>query len=146
MLAERGREFLDTNILVYAHDTSAGAKRHSALTLLGALVAERRAAISIQVLQELFVTLTGPKLPTPLGVPEATRIIADLSVLTTHAPTAADVLMAVDIHQRHSVSFWDAMVIRSAARLGCTVLWSEDLADGQDYDGVIVHNPFSGTG
>ena len=129
MLAENGPEFLDTNILVYAYDTSAGAKRDRALPLLGPLAAERRAAISIQVLQELFVTLTGPKLPAPLRVPEAARIIADLSVLTTHVPTAADVLMAVDMHQRHHVSFWDAMVLRSAAHLGCSVLWSEDLAE-----------------
>ena len=50
------------------------------------------------------------------------------------------------IHQRHHVSLWDAMVVRSAARLGCTVLWSEDLADGQDYDGVMVRDPFRNTG
>jgi predicted nucleic acid-binding protein len=55
-----------------------------------------------------------------------------------------DVLTAIQIHRRFGISFWDAMVVSSARRQGCRILWSEDLNDGQDYEGVVVRNPFRG--
>ena len=59
-----------------------------------------------------------------------------------HTPTAPDVLAAVDLHERYQISFWDAMILQSAARRGCQVVWSEDLNAGQTYQGVRVVNPF----
>jgi predicted nucleic acid-binding protein len=141
MSAERSRQFLDSNVLVYAHDSSAGDKHDRAVQLLDQLAGDDAGALSVQVLQEFFVTVTG-KVPNRLSGRAAAAIVADLIVMPTHAPTGADVLYAIDIHARLEVSFWDAMVIRSACELGCDVLWSEDLASGRSYEGVEVRNPF----
>ncbi|GAC1333732.1 MAG: PIN domain-containing protein [Candidatus Dormibacteria bacterium] len=141
MSADSPREFLDTNVLVYAHDTTAGDRRAGAIELLERLAHDRRVALSVQVLQEFFVTVTR-KLPNPIAITEAQAIVADLSTLPTHAPSGNDVLAAIDLHRAHGISFWDAMVIRSAAQLDCAVLWSEDLAAGQQYGSVEVRNPF----
>jgi predicted nucleic acid-binding protein len=142
MADDGSHEFLDTNVIVYAHDRSAGTKREVALELLSHLVLERKAALSVQVLQEFFVTTT-LKIPAPISRDEARSIVADLSALRTHAPTSFDVLGAIDLQAKLKVSFWDAMIMRSATRLGCNVLWSEDLIPGQTYDGVVVRNPFA---
>lgn len=136
------RQFVDTNVLVYAHDHSAGAKRAVAGELVSGLVEARSAAISVQVMQELFVTLTR-KIPRPMAGEEAAALVADLGALTVHAPGAGDVLRAVDIHRHSQVSFWDAVILQSASALGCDVVWSEDLSAGQSYGGVVVRNPFA---
>lgn len=141
MTAERPREFLDTNVLVYAHDTTAGEKRTRAVELLERLAQDRTIALSVQVLQEFFVTVTR-KLPNPLAIDQAEAIVADLSTLPLHAPGGPDVLAAIELHRKHKVSFWDAMVIRSASQLRCGVLWSEDLASGQRYQDMEIRNPF----
>lgn len=70
------------------------------------------------------------------------EIIADLSRWYLHVPAADDVPAAIGIHQRTGISFWDAMIVRSAAEIGCAVLYSEDLNAGQEYAGVRVENPF----
>lgn len=141
MPAEPGLQFVDTNVLVYAHDRTAGDKRDRAVELLAGLFAEDRCAVSIQVLQEFYVTVSG-KLQGTIPAAEAAEIVADLATLRTHAPTGADVLAAIDLRRRLPVSFWDAMILRSAAALGCGVVWSEDLAHGGRYDDVEVRNPF----
>jgi predicted nucleic acid-binding protein len=82
--------------------------------------------------------------PQPLEIDEARALVAELSQWDVHSPGSDDVLEAIDLHRRQSVSFWDSMIIRSAAKLGCVKLFSEDLTDGEKYDGVTVHNPFSG--
>lgn len=137
------RKFVDTNILVYAHDATAGAKRDRARALLEELWGTRMGCLSIQVLQEFFVTTTR-EIPKPLDAPAAARIIADLARWHVHIPAVGDVLAAIDIHQRTGASFWDAMILRSAQELGCETLYSEDLNPGQAYAGVEVSNPFSG--
>ena len=135
------RRFVDTNILLYAHDGSAGTKRDQARTLVEQLWESRDGCLSVQVLQEFFVTTTR-KIPKPLDVPAAAQIIDDLAHWHMHAPAAGDVLAAIGIHQRTSASFWDAMILRSAKELGCQTLHSEDLNPGQQYEGVQVRNPF----
>jgi predicted nucleic acid-binding protein len=82
------------------------------------------------------------KVARPIPMEEAAEIIRDLSFWQVHTPTAEDVLGAVDIQRHYQVSFWDAMVIHSAKCLGCKVIWSEDLSDGQAYENVQVKNPF----
>ena len=141
MSAERARQFLDTNALVYAHDRSAGEKYRRALHLLEQVTTQESAALSIQVLQEFFVTVT-TKLPKPMPVQDAAAIVSDLGALPTHAPDLTDVVAAIDIHDRLRVSFWDAMILRSASVLGCAVVWSEDLAHKRRYDDLEVRNPF----
>lgn len=135
------RQFIDTNVLVYAHDVTAGDKHSRACTLLEELWDTRQGCLSVQVLQEFFVTSTR-KIPKPLDVTAAAQVVGDLAHWHLHAPAAADVLAAIDIHRRTGASFWDAMILRSAKELGCQVLHSEDLNPGQDYEGVRVSNPF----
>ena len=135
------RRFVDTNILLYAHDNSAGTKRDQARALLEQLWESRQGCLSVQVLQEFFVNATR-KIARPLSAETAKEIVADLSHWHMHVPAADDVLDAIGIHQRAGISFWDSMIVRSAAEMGCDVLYSEDLNPGQDYSGVRVENPF----
>lgn len=135
-------EFVDTNILVYAHDQSAGEKHAAARELVSRLWETRQGCLSVQILQEFYVTVTR-KVAQPLKPEEAAEIIRDLSFWRTHAPSAEDVLGAIDVQRHYHTSFWDAMVIHSAACLGCKIIWSEDLSDGQMYDAVQVKNPFA---
>jgi len=135
------RRFVDTNILLYAHDDSAGGKHVQARTLVEQLWESRDGCLSVQVLQEFFVNATR-KIAKPLTAETAKEIVADYSRWYLHVPAADDVLAAIGIHQRTGISFWDAMIVRSAAEVGCTVLYSEDLNAGQDYSGVRAENPF----
>jgi predicted nucleic acid-binding protein len=140
-----GRAFVDSNILLYAHDGSAGAKRDVARDLMESLWYRGGGYLSVQVLQEFFVNVTR-KLERPLDIGEARQIVEDLSYWRVHRPGARDVLAAIDIHSRSEISFWDAMIVRSAAAQGCEVLYSEDLNSGQTYEGVKVVNPFADSG
>lgn len=134
-------QFVDTNVLVYAHDRSAGAKHVRAKALLEELWESRAGRLSIQVLQEFYVTVTR-KVAQPLTPPEAARIIADLSTWIVHSPSTQNVLEAINLQDRYSVSFWDAMILVSATQMRCKTVWSEDLNSGQSYGGVQVINPF----
>lgn len=141
MSADAVREFLDTNVLVYAFDSSAGEKHTQAASLLTRLVTQGCAVVSVQVLQELFVVLTR-KLPKPLSAQQAGSTVADLTVLPLHAPQASDVLAAIDLHRQLHLSFWDAMIVRSASQLNCQIIWSEDFGVGHRYQGIEVRSPF----
>lgn len=138
-----GRQFVDTKVLVYAHDRSAGEKRERARALLTDLWRSGDGCLSVQVLQEFYVAVTR-RLAAPLSRGTARRVVYMLSSWTVHTPHPADVVQAIAIQERYDISFWDAMVVRSAAVLGCSVLWSEDLNAGQTYAGVEVRNPFAG--
>ncbi len=134
-------EFVNTNILVYAHDPSTGAKHKRAKQLLLDLWEAERGALSLQVLQEFYVTVTR-KVPRPLDPESAAEIVAALSVWRVHAPGVKDLLSAIAVQRRYQLSFWDAMVIQSAALLRCGTIWSEDLNPGQVYEGARCRNPF----
>jgi predicted nucleic acid-binding protein len=135
------RQFVDTNVLVYAHDVTAGDKHSRARALVEELWKAREGCLSVQVMQEFFVTTTR-KIPKPLNALAATGIIGDLAYWHVHAPAANDVLAAIEIRQRTGASFWDAMILRSAKELSCGILHSEDLNPDQAYEGVQVSNPF----
>jgi len=141
MNAEPG-QFVDTNIVIYAYDIQAGTNHNTARALMNNLWRSQTGCLSIQILQEFYVNVT-ERSATPIDVATATQIIQDLSDWTVHAPTPHDVVNAIRVQQRHQLSFWDAMIIWSAARLGCEILWSEDLSHGQMYEGVRVQNPFA---
>lgn len=134
-------EFCDTNVFVYAHDVEAGSKREQAQRLVARLALSGDGALSVQVLQEFFVTVTR-KLRQPLHPNEAREIVSDLVSWRVFAPSAPDVLEAIDNAARWQLSFWDAMLVTAANRAGATVLWSEDLSDGQAYGVTTVRNPF----
>lgn len=133
--------FVDTNVLVYSYDLSAGKKHERARGLVEDLWRTRRGCISVQVLQEFFVNVTR-KIPAPLPTSIARELIQDLAHWRTHAPDERSVLAAIDLHERAGLSFWDAMILRSAVSLGCETLYTEDLNAGQSYEGVVVENPF----
>ena len=109
------RQLIDTNVLVYAHDVTAGDKHSRARTLVEELWDTRQGCVSVQVLQEFFVTTTR-KIPKPLDAPAAAQIIDDLAHWHVHAPAVSDVVAAIEIHQRTGASFWDVMILRSAKR------------------------------
>jgi predicted nucleic acid-binding protein len=142
MSADDSLVFVDTNVLVYAYDRTAGEKRSRAKSLIDTLWMDARGCISLQVLQEFYVTVT-TKIPRPLKAEVAAEIVRDLSYWRLHAPVAEDVLGAIDLQQRQGISFWDAMNLWSAQQLDCETIWSEDLSQGQRYNGVRVVNPFS---
>ena len=137
-------EFCDTNVFVYAYDRSAGAKRDQARRLLERLWATGDGIVSVQVLQELYVTLTRKAAP-PVAPPVAQALVQDVATWQVVEPGREDVLAAIDAAQRWRVSFWDAMILTAAAKAGAAVVWSEDLNDGQTYDGARVRNPFGST-
>lgn len=134
-------EFVDTNVLLYAYDTAAGQRHDHAAGLVDRLWTERSGAISVQVLQEFFVNATR-KVAVPLSPEAAVDRLRSLSRWRVHSPLADDVVAAAALSHRHQLSFWDAMIVRSAAELHCDILWSEDLNDGQLIEGVHVRNPF----
>jgi predicted nucleic acid-binding protein len=134
-------QFVDTNILVYAHDLSSGHKHTRARGLLQELWQSGEGCLSVQVLHEFYVTVT-QKVATPLAPELAAQIIADLSVWQVHRPGADDLLDAIRLQKRYHLSFWDAMIIASAVQLDCQTLWTEDLNPGQVYDQVTVLSPF----
>jgi predicted nucleic acid-binding protein len=142
MSANPEREmFLDTNILVYAYDNSAGHKHTVAAQLVSGCWKNGNGCLSIQILQEFFVTVT-QKIAYPLEHNTARQLVADLAYWRCHTPEAGDLLQAIDFQQKYQLSFWDAMVLQSATQLGCTQLISEDLSHGQIYGAVQVINPF----
>jgi predicted nucleic acid-binding protein len=134
-------QFVDTNILIYAHDRSAGPKHLRAKALIQELWESGSGCLSIQVLQEFYVNVTR-KVAQPLTPESAAQIIGDLSVWSVHRPSVDDVLYAIRLQSRFQLSFWDAMILASALQLGCQVLWSEDLNPAQVYEQISVVNPF----
>jgi predicted nucleic acid-binding protein len=133
------RVFVDTNILIYAYDRTAGDKRVRARQVLAPLLRERRAVISTQVLQEFFSSSTR-KLRLPAE--EARRYVEQWSKLDVVVIRPEVILGAIDLHRLHLLSFWDALVIKAAGVAGCGQLLSEDLHHGQKIDGVTIENPF----
>lgn len=135
--------FVDTNILVYAHDSTAGEKHKRARETILDLWDSGHGCISIQVLQEFYVTVT-QKVARPMDSDLAARIIEDLSAWQVHRPGVDAIARAVELQTRFRLSFWDAMILQSAVQMGCEVLLSEDLNAGQVIEGVEIVNPFSG--
>ena len=135
-------EFVDTNVLVYAHDSTAGAKREKAADMLLRLSRERVGLVSVQVLLEFYVTVTR-KVSRPLPHDEALAIVSDLATWRVFAPGAVDAMEGMRIAERYRISPWDAMIVRAASEMGASVAWSEDLAHGRTYEGVPVRDPFT---
>jgi len=142
MTARPQREFVDANVLVYAFDSSAARKQQVAQQLLERLWESGTGCVSIQVLQEFFVTIT-KKVPKPLPVDDAKARIREFAAWTVFEPTADDIVAVIDLHTQAKIGFWDAMVVLAAAESDCDVLWTEDLNEGQLLRGVRIRNPFS---
>lgn len=133
--------FVDTNILMYAHDTTAGVKHERAKTIVEDLWRDRSGVVSTQVLQELAVNLRR-KAGRPLDAKSTRAIVSDYMVWEVVTNTGESILDALEIEQRYRVSFWDALIIQAADASAASVLYSEDLSSGQVYGSVEVVNPF----
>jgi predicted nucleic acid-binding protein len=133
------RVFVDTNVFVYADDAKAKSKQQRARVALAPLIRERRAVISTQIMQEYFSSAV-KKLHLPLE--RARTRVENLARLDVIVIRPELILGAIDLHRLHKVSFWDALVIKSASAGGCARLLTEDLNDGQVIDGVKIDNPF----
>ena len=133
------RSFFDTNILVHADDKAAPAKQRQAIELVALHRRAGTGVLSLQVLQEYFVTVTR-KLRVDAQI--ARRKIELLAEFDVVVPDLDDILAAIDLHRLLGFSFWDALVLRTAKEAACTVLLSEDLQPGRIIDGVQIVNPF----
>lgn len=133
--------FVDTNILLYAHDPSAGLKRDGARQLVVDLWSTGRGVLSTQVLQELCVNLRR-KVKPPVPVNEIRQLLQDYLSWEIIVNSPESSVEALEIEERYRISFWDALIVHAAESAGATVLYSEDLAAGQTYGAVRVVNPF----
>jgi len=132
--------FVDTNILIYAHDRLAGYRHERAQRLVQSLWDNGQGVLSTQVLQELCVNLRR-KLTRPLPIEEIRLLIRDYLSWEIVVNTPDAVVQALEIEVRYKTSFWDALILQAAEQSGAAILYSEDLATGQRYGGVQVVNP-----
>lgn len=132
--------FADTNVLLYAisRDREEQAKARRANELLEA----RDLALSVQVLQEFYVQATRESRHDRLTHQQAAELVESFMRFPVQETTTRVMLAAVETRQRFGISFWDAAILEAARAIGCEVVLSEDLSDGQDYAGVRVENPF----
>jgi predicted nucleic acid-binding protein len=134
------KAFVDSNVLIYAHDADAGRKRDVAKQLLRDLWLARTGVLSTQVLHEFYVNVTR-KIRTPLSKVEARRVVGTYLPWCLD-PEAGDVNEAFRIEDEAGIGFWDALIVAAAARSGATRVLSEDLNPEQTISGVTVVNPF----
>lgn len=136
-----GKAFVDTNILIYAHDKQGGQKPARAQWLLTRLWNEGRGVLSTQVLQEFCVNVRR-KFQQPMSSKQVREAVLVYGRWQTVVNATEAVLQALDIEERHRLSFWDAMIVQAAQSAKCEILYSEDFAHGREYDSVLVVNPF----
>src|SRR3989442_13878172 len=135
-----GKTFIDTNVLIYAHDIDASLKHQVAKAVLRELWSERAGLLSKQVLQEFYVNVTR-KIASPLSKVSARAVINSYSGWCIEN-TLVDISTAFRIEDESLIGFWDPLVIASAVKGGATRLISEDLNSGQTVMGVRIENPF----
>jgi predicted nucleic acid-binding protein len=133
--------FVDTNLLVYAHDRSAGVKQDRAIELVDRLWKEKRGVISSQVLQE-FAVASRRNVLIALSRRDVIRIIDDLRDWEIVLNNTGSVIGALEIEERYQISFWDALILQAAQSAKVAILYTEDLSDGQRFGSVRVVNPF----
>lgn len=135
------RAFVDTNVLVYAHDLDAGNKHEVAAKLISQLWESRNGVLSTQVLQECYVTLT-KKVVRPLGKVAVRRLLQSYFSWEIAVNDLQTILQASEIEEAHNLSFWDALIVAAASSKNVTLILTEDLNHGQIIEGVLIWNPF----
>jgi predicted nucleic acid-binding protein len=136
------KTFIDTNILIYAHDFDAKAKYEIAKAVLRELWSERTGVLSMQVLQEFYINVTR-KIASPLSKDSARRVVTSYAIWCTET-TPTEIHAAFQIEDESRIDFWDALIVSCAAHSGATRLLSEDLNAGQRIAGILIENPFAG--
>ncbi|MBI3925870.1 MAG: PIN domain-containing protein [Armatimonadetes bacterium] len=132
--------FVDTNVLLYA--ISRAPDERGKAEVAASLLNSEDLALSVQVLQEFYVQATRATLPSPLSHQQAVTLVDSFKRFPVLDISLELVESAFECRRRHQISYWDAAIIEAARSLGCRVVLSEDLNDGQDYSGVRVTNPF----
>jgi predicted nucleic acid-binding protein len=132
--------FVDTNVLIYAHDKDAGAKHEIARKIIQELWEEQTGVLSVQVLQEFYVNVTR-KIPSPLPKNSA-RAIVRVWMPWCANTTPDEINGAFQIEDQAQISFWDALIVSSALKRGARRILSEDLQAGQHVAGILIVNPF----
>jgi len=135
------RVFVDTNVLIYAHDLDAGLKHDRAVAILSDLWENENGIVSVQVLQEFYVNVTR-KISDPLTPALARGVIRNYLAWQIAPNDPSTVLSASEIAERNQISFWDALIVASASNAGADRILSEDLNHGQMIEGVVIENPF----
>jgi|ERR1700731_487736 predicted nucleic acid-binding protein len=135
------KTFVDTNVLIYAHDMDAKAKHEAAKQILQELWSERAGVLSTQILQEFYVNVTR-KISRPLSK-ESARLVVSTYTAWCIDTTPAEIPSAFRIEDEAHIGFWDALIVASAIKGGATRLLSEDLNSGQTIAGVKIENPFA---
>lgn len=133
--------FVDTNVLVYAHDPRAARKAEIAQVDLTRLWMAGNGALSTQVLQEFYSVATG-KLRPALHAARAREIVTNYTEWAVVETTPQLIVSASLLHERHSISFWDALIVEAALLAGADTLLTEDLQHGRQFGDLTVHNPF----
>jgi predicted nucleic acid-binding protein len=136
-----GKIFVDTNVLIYAHDRKAGRKGARALEVIRELWNQQNGVLSTQVLQELYIGLRC-KVSDPLSAQEAEQVLFDYFAWEIFTNNRESVIRAAQLETRYKISFWDALILQAAEGSGCTLVCSEGLNSGQLYGAVRVLNPF----
>jgi predicted nucleic acid-binding protein len=136
-----GRTFVDTNVLIYAHDVDAESKHATAKNILLELWTSRTGVLSMQVLQEFYVNVTR-KIRTPLPKESARLVVSSYSIWCVET-TPAELSVAFRFEDESRIGFWDALIVAAAAKSGATRLLSEDLNTGQKIAGLRIENPFA---
>lgn len=135
------KTFVDTNVLVYAYDRAAGEKHERARSLIRSLWETGTGAVSVQVLQELYVNIRR-KARHPVSAEKARALIEDYLAWNPVINDGALLMAALGVEKRYRLSFWDAMIVAAAQKAGVETLYSEDFNDGQAFGPVRVVNPF----
>jgi predicted nucleic acid-binding protein len=136
--------FVDTNVLVYAHDASETTRQPVAKSLLAQLWRTRSGALSTQVLQEFYVVATR-KYDPPMPRRQARELVDAYSQWRLVQVDVALILTASQLEERHTLSFWDALIVEAARRAGARRLVTEDIQSGRRLAGLIIDNPFEPT-
>jgi predicted nucleic acid-binding protein len=135
------KAFVDTNILIYAHDVDAAEKHQIAKQILQDLWNQRTGALSTQVLQEFYVNVTR-KIPSPLSK-ESARAVVSSYIIWSVDTTSQELSAAFRIEDEARIGFWDALIVAAALKAGADRILSEDLNHGQSISGVLIENPFA---
>ena len=135
------KTFVDTNVLIYAHDVDAREKHETAKSLLRELWSERSGLLSMQVLQEFYVNVTR-KNPRPLSKQSARLVVNSYAIWCVEA-APADISPAFQIEDESRIGFWDALIVASALKSGANRILSEDLNARQTIAGMRIENPFA---
>lgn len=135
------KTFVDTNILIYAHDADAESKHEAAKSVLADLWRKRTGVLSMQVLQEFYVNVTR-KIARPLPKNAARTVVSTYAIWCVET-TPAEISSAFRIEDESRIGFWDALIIASAVKSGASRIFSEDLNSGQMIAGVRIENPLS---